>query len=106
LRFGTIRDPDYNPLNYLVRQDRPLKEEECRSTLEALHKIDLDEVVDVEVQAFDIEYLRLAVLRRDPPLTRKVKFSPVGVQIDPGSRQLATYRLASLIIKLPEELTG
>ena len=93
-------------MNDLGRQDRPLEEEECRSTLAALRKIDLNEVVDVEVQAFDIEYLRLAVLRRDPPLTRKVKFSPVGVQLDPGSRQLATYRLASLIIKLPEELTG
>jgi hypothetical protein len=104
--FGALRDPRYNPLNDLVRQDRPLEEGECRTTLAALSSIDLNGVVDVDVQAFDIQYLRLAVLRRDPPLTRKARFCPLGVVIDPASRQHSTYRLASLIRKLPEALTG
>jgi hypothetical protein len=98
--FGTIRDPRDNPLNHLVRQDRPL-EEECRSTLEALLDIDLTGVVDVEVQAHGVHYFRLAVLRRNPPLTHQVKFCLVGVLFDPASRRLPTYRLASLIVDLP-----
>ena len=104
--FGTIRDPRDNPLNDLVREDRSLEEAECRSRLEVLHSIDLNSVADVQVQAFDIDYFRLAVLRRNPPLTRKAKFSPLGPELDPGSRRLATYRVASLIITLPEALTG
>lgn len=105
--FGAIRDPLENPLKHLVREDRLLEEDECRATLERLRQIDLNEVVDVQVQAFDVEYYRLALLRRDPPLTRKIKFSPspVIVYLNPEARQLATYRLASLIIKLPKELT-
>jgi hypothetical protein len=103
-RFGTIRDPQHDPRDWLVRQDRTLGEEECRSTLAALRMIDLNDVVDVKCDAFDTEYSWLAVLRRDPPLTRKAKFCPEGVLFDPGSRELPTFRLASLIIKLPEEL--
>jgi hypothetical protein len=104
--FGPIRDPEYNPLSQLVREERPLEEEECRSKLAVLRTLDLDGVVDVEVNAFDIHYSRLAVLRREPRATRKVKFCSVGVLFDPESRQHPTCRLASLIIKLPEELKG
>jgi hypothetical protein len=102
--FGPIRDPEYNPLSHLVHEDRPLGVEECRFKLEALRTLDLNRVVDVEIQVFDIEYLRLAVLRRDPPCTRKVKFCPLGPFFDPASRQHPTYRLGSLIINLSDDL--
>jgi hypothetical protein len=92
--FGVIREPEYNPLNYLVREERPLEEEECRSKLEVLRTLDLDGVVDVEVNATDIHYSRLAVLRREPRATRKVKFCSMASCSIPSraSIQLTVWR--------------
>ena len=101
--FGILTDPTFNPMDHLVRRDRPLGEEECRSAMETLHEIDLKRVVDVDLNAFDIPYSRLAVLRRDPPATRKARFSPVGVVFDPETRRHPTYRVAALSIELPKE---
>ena len=101
--FGVLTDPTYNPMDHLVRSERALEQEECGSALETLHEIDLKRVVDVHLNAFDIPYSRLAVLRRDPPLTRKALFSPVGVVFDPETRQSPTYRVAALGVALPKE---
>jgi hypothetical protein len=103
--FGIRRDPTENPLNALVREDRPLDEDECLSALAALREIDLDRVADVYVRADGASYDDLAVLRRDPLLMRKATFCTMGVLIDPDYRRHPTYRLASLVIKLPEDPT-
>ena len=104
--FGVLREPDPDPLDLLVREERLLDEVECRSKLEALRSLDLDGVVDVETRSLVASYSWLAVLRRNPPATRKVRFNPAGVLWNPEFRQHPTYSLASLIIRLPEALQG
>jgi hypothetical protein len=101
--FGVIRDPAYNPLEQLVREDRVLNEQECRASLEVLRTLDLNGVVDVNVHGCDIHHEGLAVLRRDPATTRNVRFCRAALLIDPEQRGHPTFRLVSLVIKLPGE---
>ena len=105
-QFGTLRDPQYNPLDYLVRWERPLEVEECRSALEMLRSVDMKRIVDVESRTSSLHYSGIAVLRRDPPLVCAAKFYPMAYAFDPQTRGHPTFRLASLVIKLPEILEG
>lgn len=102
--FGVLRDGDPSPLNDLVREMHELEAAECRSKLKILGSLDLSRVKDTAARACDDTSFRLAVLRRDPPFTAQARFSPLEVLFDPASRAHPTYRVAALVMELPEGL--